>query len=491
MPATKTSNRPAVRAGRNRHVLLCNGATAPRRAGRPGAATTVWELRTFGPAANVRLRVDDITRALGRHLPDEVLDLLELAALVYAADQCCGRTPGRRFEYGLTFHRDLRFRVAVRRPEFWSRPDVLDALVDTLHFLSYDDYAFDFSQLADPPPVQAYLFGDAGAGLGPVDQVMMMSGGLDSLAGAVGQVLHEGRRVALVSHRPAPHVTARQRQLVAGVNRRARHRRLPPVHVPVTCHKLGLEEHDATQRTRSFLYATLGAAVAHLFGLSEVWFYENGVTSVNLPLCGQEVGGRATRTTHPRAMHGFGRLLSLAFGRPFAARNGFFWHTKQEVLEVLRPGRHTPLAADSVSCSHTRWTTSPSPHCGLCSQCLARRVAAIGAAYGPHDPADGYRVDPLTADRTRDEERALAERFLGQARSVARMTAVREFDRQYAGELARVYPYLDMPTPTAAERLFDLHLRHARQVSDAVVGEARAHLADGWHGRLGATSALT
>ena len=53
----------------------------------------------------------------------------------------------------------------------------------------------------------------------------------------------------------------------------------------------------------------LGAAVAHSSGLDGVSFYENGIVSINLPLCGQEVGGRATRTTHPQSLHGFEKIF--------------------------------------------------------------------------------------------------------------------------------------------------------------------------------------
>jgi hypothetical protein len=267
-------------------------------------------------------------------------------------------------------------------------------------------------------------------------------------------------------------------------------RRLAPFHIPVTAHKQGLAEEDFTQRSRSFLYACIGAAAADLFGLSDVWFYENGVTSVNLPLCGQEVGGRATRTTHPQALHGFGRILSLVFDRPFRVENGFLWQTKQDVLELLKRHRKSDLAKTAVSCSHTRQITHASPHCGMCSQCLARRVASLGAAMGEDDPSAGYRSDPLLHERTRDEERILAERFIGQAKAVVGMTAAREFTRRYAGELSRVYPYLNMPTPATAEKLFELHLRHARQVTDSVIGQVSLHADDIVHGRLGDTSGL-
>lgn len=478
----------------NRHLLLCNGATAsPSHTRRGGgrdaeASREERELWTFG-ARNVRLTLHEVTDPLGQNLPDVVVDLIELAALVYAADQWCPRVPeAKRFDYGLHWRRDLRFEVAVRRPGFWNRKAVRDVLVDTLSFLSDDDYAFHFRQMTDPPSVQEYLdFGGAAYGdtaaTGSVDRVMLMSGGLDSLAGAAEEVLRHRRRVLMVGHKPIAYVGTRQRRLVEAIGARAADRRLAPAHIPVTANLIGVAEPDPTQRSRSFLYAALGAAVAHSSGLDGVTFYENGIVSINLPLCGQEVGGRATRTTHPQSLHGFEKIFSLVFDRPFAVTNEYLWETKQDVLAKLQGLAQSALARDSVSCIHTRFAAGKRPHCGMCSQCLSRRIAALGAAYGVDDPADGYRHDVLTAPRTRDDERVLAERFIGQARGVARMRAVREFTQAYP-ELNRVYPYLNLPTDVAADKLFDLHYRHATQVSGVVVGQVREHIADQWNGRL-------
>ena len=54
---------------------------------------------------------------------------------------------------------------------------------------------------------------------------------------------------------------------------------------------------ESTQRSRSFLYIAIGAAIAEMLGKSCVRFYENGVISLNLPICAQVVGAKATRTT--------------------------------------------------------------------------------------------------------------------------------------------------------------------------------------------------
>jgi hypothetical protein len=78
---------------------------------------------------------------------------------------------------------------------------------------------------------------------------------------------------------------------------------------------------EYTQRSRSFLYAALGATVAAMVGRDRIRFYENGVVSLNLPVSAQAIGARATRTTHPRVLNGFAELFTCC---P-ASRSG--WRT--------------------------------------------------------------------------------------------------------------------------------------------------------------------
>lgn len=49
-----------------------------------------------------------------------------------------------------------------------------------------------------------------------------------------------------------------------------------------------------------FLYAALAV------GRDSLRVYENGVVGLNLPLVGQLVGSRASRTTHPRSLDRWG-----------------------------------------------------------------------------------------------------------------------------------------------------------------------------------------
>jgi hypothetical protein len=208
----------------------------------------------------------------------------------------------------------------------------------------------------------------------------------------------------------------------------------------------------------------MAAAVAQYFSLDDIYFYENGIVSVNLPLCQQELGSRATRTTHPQTLDGFNRIFSLVMKRSFTVHNDLLWLTKQDVLEQIQRSGYAELARDTLSCTHTRKFTSKRPHCGLCSQCLSRRVAALGAGLGDNDRADGYRKDVLLAARPLAGDRILAERFVGVARQIEDMTTVDEFNQEFTGQLARITPYLGLPAKTATEKLFKLHHHHAEQV---------------------------
>src|SRR5262249_10844971 len=158
-------------------------------------------------------------------------------------------------------------------------------------FLSEDEYDFRFFPLREGPPTQNYFrFTEAGA-RGRVEEVALYSGGLDSLGGAVREAVAERRHVVLVQHRSSPKEGPRQQRLLAQLQVRAGE--AAPVLVPVRINKQKGLSREPTQRTRSFLYGSLGAALAVMLGLPRLRFYENGVVSLNLPPSAQVVGARA------------------------------------------------------------------------------------------------------------------------------------------------------------------------------------------------------
>ena len=165
------------------------------------------------------------------------------------------------------------------------------ALYETLGFLSDDEYEFNFKKLRREQPAARYLdfSHDPDAGF-QAEEVMLFSGGLDSLGGAVHEVLDEKRSVALVSHRSSLKIDAKQQQLKRDFAARSSRK---PLHVPVWVNKEKALGREFTQRSRSFLFAALDAVVARLFNLWRVRVYENGVVSINQPISaqGDEVRG--------------------------------------------------------------------------------------------------------------------------------------------------------------------------------------------------------
>src|SRR6185437_6955667 len=170
--------------------------------------------------------------------------------------------------------RNFHFIIAVRDLSFWCRDEVQKLLIQVLEFLADDKFVFEFRQLLDDQPKQAYLeFGNQEDWpFHKIDRVLMFSGGLDSLAGAV-ESASDGKKLMLVSHRPVAILDSRQRRLFAELSKTFS---VPMVHVPVWVNKDEALGREFTQRTRSFLFVALGVAVAESVKADGVRFFENG-----------------------------------------------------------------------------------------------------------------------------------------------------------------------------------------------------------------------
>jgi hypothetical protein len=167
----------------NEHLVLCGGTVGP-----PGLGARV-SLNLHGKSANVHLQITDISERLLANVPDALVDLVEIASYIYAADSAISRGGPADAEMGIRWRRRLRFIIPVRLPNLWSADPVKSALVDTLSFLSEDDYAFEFRALDVVPPVSSYfefLTSDKNGFI--ADDVILFSGGLDSLAGAIERI---------------------------------------------------------------------------------------------------------------------------------------------------------------------------------------------------------------------------------------------------------------------------------------------------------------
>ncbi|MGZ3419313.1 MAG: metallophosphoesterase, partial [Polyangiales bacterium] len=289
--------------------------------------------------------------------------------------------------------------------------------------------------------------------------VVPFSGGLDSFAGALGLVKAK-RRVLLLSVFDSPRVAPHVRALADSLIARA------PGRVAFVSASLSREiARESTRRTRSFVWAALGGALASAFGpKSALRYFENGVVSLGLPISAAALGARTSRAAHPQVLAGWSKLLSALADRttsqPMIVDNGFSFTTKAEVVrEVIGE----PDLLRTVSCAKkTR------KHCGLCAQCIDRRFATLAAKA--NEPASLYEVDLLTGERT-GEARAIVEGYVRAATEIDRQNDEDFFARH--GELARVLAHLPGKADAVASKLLDLHRRHAAEV-EAVLDEGIA-----------------
>lgn len=464
------------------YAFICGGANASDQT----SADRVFRMDVAGPDRNVNLRLTDANRALVGALPDLLIDLLELAAYVYCADQRASRGTEKLSMAGAAWRRKLHFVVPVRCRDIWESAAVREQLESMLGYLSDDVYVMEFVDSHAPAEqAQTYFeFAESGDGF-QADDIVLFSGGMDSLSGAL-ESLVSGRRLVLVGHHSAPKVVNVQTELAEELRQKGFGSQL--FHVTVNVTNTRVRPVEPTQRTRSFLFASLALVLARMFGRDGFTFYENGVVSLNLPIAADVLGGRATRTTHPKVIRGFEQFFSALVDRNISIETPFLWLTRKEVVERLELTGHGSLLAKSVSCVHPiSWTTEVR-HCGACSQCIDRRFAVLAAGVEHHDVRDGYRVDLLTGDR----------RYEDIDPSVAYVTFARTIERLHRDQFQEEFPQISsalhnvpgLSADEVLERVWDLHRRHAQGVLAVIADATERHVGDLVRGRLASTSLL-
>ena len=245
-------------------LFLCDGAEAP-----PDWARQSWDVETrlnhTGSEPEVNLRIENLSHALLAQLSPRQADLVRIAAYVYIADQSVSRG-GEADVYGRDWRRRMALCIPVSQPELWRDSAVFGALMEILHFLSGDLWELHFTPSRNEEEQLIFSLSERELHGNP-DCVILFSAGADSLCAMVDAIT-TGRKSVLVSHRPTPLVESRQKGLVSELRRRVDPWGLPQIGAVV--HRRGLEAKEASQRTRSFLYASVGAVVASRLGISDV-----------------------------------------------------------------------------------------------------------------------------------------------------------------------------------------------------------------------------
>jgi 7-cyano-7-deazaguanine synthase in queuosine biosynthesis len=158
---------------------------------------------------------------------------------------------------------------------------------------------------------------------------------------------------------------------------------------------------ETSQRSRAFLFVTLGAAVADGFGRSELEMFESGVGAINVPLMTGMQGSQATRGSHPHFLHLMSELLTLVVGRRFHLVLPFLTMTKGELVASLARPELRQIANDTCSCPSFPVRVPQAGRqqsCGVCAACLFRRLAMHTA--GIEEDCANYQYDFLSRNTT-------------------------------------------------------------------------------------------
>lgn len=463
-------------ASRDERWILCGGAN------HASAPEDALRLAVSGPDANLTVDIEGLATNLIANIPPVLKDLVRVASYVIAADQAFKRGDTDRIDLGDKWRRDLHFAIAVEKPDLWGSQEMIEALQSTLGFLSDDNYTFEFQPVTNREPEQLKFTGPDGepfvGGWNDIDVVQLFSGGMDSFGGAVQALAIDNHNPVLVSHRSASKTWKTQRELVGDLQTWSSRGAIPHVGIQVHKHDKELRK-DRTQRSRSFLYAAMAGTVAHIIGHDKIRFYENGVTSFNLPISPQIVGARATRTTHPKVLLGFSKIISLARGKAMAVENPFEIKTRAEVLDVITGAGAASMLRHTVSCAHVHHSSAMHPHCGVCSQCIDRRFSVLARGLDEQDPEDGYEVDLIKGDWKKDGDRALVLDYIDAADQFTGFANADQFLGSF-GEAARAIPAMmelsGHDGDTVAKNIFEMHQRHGKDVG-RVISETMAKMA--------------
>lgn len=454
------------------NVFLCNGAQRPEDL---AASVKAFSLNYLGdrPGHNVNLQLPRFALQLF-HLPPRILDLLEIAAYVFAGDRAANRGSKEAVELH-AWARSMRFVIRVRDADFWNQPLVKQKLSAALVFMTGDrDYSFDFEPGHTTPPSSLFDREEFTIASQKSSCVSLFSGGLDSLAGALERLESTNEILYLVSHRSGQPSTSRTQKKLIEALTRAYPGRIR--HFSFECglsHQRATEE---TQRTRAFLFCSIAYALASRLSLGSCYVYENGITSLNLSRRQDLIGARASRTTHPKTHHLMSGFLSVLDGSRFVVLNPFWNKTKTDVMGLLNRINGGNLIGSTVSCSKTFQRIQPATHCGCCFQCIDRRIAAYAAGIQAIDNVGIYSKDIFADEIESPETKTTALDYIRQAIDFSTQTDD-GFVLERLSELSEITDYLPGKEDEAVEAVWELCRRHGDQILLGLK-EIRRHLDD-------------
>jgi 7-cyano-7-deazaguanine synthase in queuosine biosynthesis len=297
---------------------------------------------------------------------DPLIDLVRLVTAAFLADQRV-RRPSH------TFTRTIDLTVQLIDPSCWPE-EVLDGLADLLAWLTGDAWSIEVdAERRTRRPARARRVPRAEA-------VTLLSGGLDSFAGAAITAADRGR-LYFGQRDGATSVKHAQDEVADWFEAQGQ-----PIRYRRVRHGIGgRKKVERSTRSRALLFMVLASALAEASSATRVEVPENGFTSLNPPLGPERGGPLSTRSTHPATFERVNTLMAR-LGIEIVVSNPHEWLTKGELVRAgaaAMPAGFELGAALTLSCAKLdsgRYKGGdPTVNCGLCVACLVRRASFVAA----------------------------------------------------------------------------------------------------------------
>ena len=221
-----------------------------------------------------------------------------------------------------------------------------------------------------------------------VDEICLLSGGIDSLAGAI-KLIKDGKKIACVYVSSAGHV----KKSVDAVDEYLKQIGNGRYRLYSVSNKLEniYDKGDKVLQTRALVYLSIALIYARRSGAKKIAIPESGPTMINIPI---NDSVKPTRTVHPDFLESLKLFFNSLFDdyRVEGIYSPLGNMTKVDAIhEIIIKNRAENIIPQTTSCFKMRTSTS----CGKCYGCVTRRLSCIFA--GIEDCT--YEFDIFTDDK--------------------------------------------------------------------------------------------
>lgn len=355
------------------------------------------------------------------------------------------------------WRRQLTLRVPVHDPARWQAPNVKDALLDALCFLTGDIWEIEFvkrkSSAIRPP--QEYLNLSV-----PTKAVLAYSDGMDSRAVAGLLSAEMGNELILVR------VGSKKWDVSNGSTEA-----FMKVPYKVPCN---MPNRETSSRTRGFKYALISGIAAHLTNAPKIVIPESGQGSIG-PALITSAHSHPDFRNHPRFTAKMEIFLKALFGHEVRFAFPRIWNTKGETLREFAAIPGSDWQSTRSCWRNNQWSSVDRNlrQCGVCAACMLRRVSVCAA--GLEEEEDVYVGVKMSAPTIEEAVHPKFTRFSPAFRTysiagVLHMDHLAEMSKPDAAHLVKRHalflgPAMGLDPKVASEKLSALLQRHAAEWS--------------------------